>query len=54
MEESESEHLPQPTNLGNRGKPDLFDEWMDSIERLDAFVTDKPTDMKKKLQIVWM
>ena len=54
MEESESKHLPQPTNLGNRGKPDLFYEWMDSIERLDAFVTDKPTDMKKKLQIVWM
>ena len=42
MEESESEHLPQPTYLGN----DLFDEWMNSIERLDAFVTDNPTDMK--------
>ena len=26
MEESESEHLPQPTYLGNRGKHDLFDE----------------------------
>ena len=46
MEESESEHLPQPTYLGNRGKHDLFDEWMDSIEHLDAFVTDNPTDMK--------
>ena len=45
MEESESEHLPQPTYLGNRGKHDLFDEWMDSIEHLDAFVTDKPADM---------
>ena len=26
MEESVSEHLPQPTYLGNRGKHDLFDE----------------------------
>jgi len=24
----------------------LFDEWMDSIERLDAFVTNKPIDME--------
>ena len=48
MEESESEHLPQPTYLGNRGKHDLFDEWMDSIERLDAFVTDNPIDMENK------
>ena len=46
MEESESEHLPQSTYLGNRGKHDLFDEWMDSIECLDAFVTDNPTDVK--------
>ena len=46
MEGGELEHLPQHTYLGNRGKHDLFDEWMDSIERLYAFVTDKPTDMK--------
>ena len=46
MEESESKHLPQPTYLGNRGKHDLFDEWMDSIEHLDAFVTVNPTDME--------
>ena len=46
MEEIESEHLPQPTYLGNRGKHDLFDEWMDSIKRLDAFVTDNPIDME--------
>ena len=45
-ERSELEHLPQPTDLGNRGKHDQFDEWMDSIERLDAFVTNKPTNMK--------
>ena len=32
--------------MGNRGKHDLFDEWMDSIERLDAFVTVNPTDME--------
>ena len=46
MEGGESEHLPQHTYLGNKGKHDLFDEWMDSIERLYAFVTDKPTDME--------
>ena len=46
MEGEESEHLPQHTYLGNKGKHDLFDEWMDSIERLYAFVTDKPTDME--------
>ncbi|KAL0005257.1 hypothetical protein SO802_012818 [Lithocarpus litseifolius] len=40
MEKSESKHLPQPIYLGNRGKHDLFDEWMDSIECLDAFMTD--------------
>ena len=46
IEEKEPKHLPQPTDLGSRSKHDLFDEWMDSIERLDAFVTDKPIDMK--------
>ena len=29
-----------------RSKHDLFDEWMYSIEHLDAFVTDKPIDME--------
>ena len=46
IEGSEPEHLPQPTNLGNRGKYKLFDEWIDNMERLDAFVTNKPTDME--------
>ena len=46
MERSESEHLPQHTYLGNRGKHNLFDEWMDSIERLYTFVTNEPTDME--------
>ena len=46
MEGGESKHLPQHTYLGNRGKHYLFNEWMDSIECLDAFVTDKPTDME--------
>ena len=46
MEGNEPEHLLQPTNLGNRGKYELFDEWMDSIEHLDAFMTNKPTDME--------
>ena len=46
MERSESKHLPQHTYLGNRGKHNLFDEWMDSIERLYTFVTNEPTDME--------
>ena len=46
MEENESEHLSQPTDLGNRDKHDLFDEWMDSIECLDAFLTNNPIDME--------
>ena len=46
MEESKSEHLLQSTNLGNKDKHDLFKEWMDNIECLDAFVTNKPTDME--------
>ena len=46
MEGGESEHLPQHIYLDNKGKHDLFDEWMDSIERLDAFVTNKPTNME--------
>ena len=32
--------------MGNKGKHDLFDEWTDSIECLDAFVANKPTDME--------
>ena len=46
MEGGESEHLPQHTNLCNKGKRNLFDERMDSIECMDAFVTNKPTDME--------
>ena len=46
MEGGESKNLPQPTYLGNKGKHNLFDEWMDSIEHLDAFVIDKPTDIE--------
>ncbi|KAK9984329.1 hypothetical protein SO802_033854 [Lithocarpus litseifolius] len=44
--EGEPKHLLQPTNLGNKSKHELFDEWMDSIERLNAFETVKPTDME--------
>jgi len=51
IEESKLENLPQSTDLCNRSKCDLFDEWMDSIERLDAFVTDKPTDMEVEEEI---
>ena len=46
MEGGESEHLPQHTYLSNKVKQGLFDEWMDSIEHLDAFVNDKPIDME--------
>ena len=46
MEGGESEHLPQHTYVGNKGKYDLLDEWMDSIKRLDAFEFSKPTDME--------
>ena len=46
MEGGESEHLPQHTCLGNKGKHDLFDEWIDTIERLNALVIDKPIDME--------
>ena len=46
MEGGELEHLPQQTYLDNKGKHGLFDEWMDSIECLDAFVTDKPIVME--------
>ena len=46
MEGGELEHLLQQTYLGNKGKHGLFNEWMDSIECLDAFVTDKPIVME--------
>ena len=46
MEGNELEYLPQYIHPSNKGKQDLFSEWMDSIERLDAYVTDKPTDME--------
>ena len=46
IKESKLENLPQSIDLCNRSKCDLFDEWMDSIERLDAFLTDKPIDME--------
>ena len=51
IEESKSKQLPQSTDLCNRSKHDLFDEWMDSIEHLDAFVTDKPIDMEVEEEI---
>ena len=51
IEDNKSEHLPQSTNLGNKDKHNLFDEWMDSIEHLDAFMTDKPTDIEVKEEI---
>ena len=46
MKGGKSKHLPQHTYLGNKGKYDLFDEWMDIIEPLNAFVIDKPINME--------
>ena len=46
MERNELEYIPQYIRLSNKGKKDLFEEWMDSIERLDAYVFDKPIDME--------
>ncbi|KAK9987912.1 hypothetical protein SO802_028151 [Lithocarpus litseifolius] len=46
MERNKLEYLPQYIHPSNKGKQDLFGEWMDSVERMDAFVTDKPTDME--------
>ena len=46
MESNESEYLPQNIHLSNRGKQDLFGEWMDSIKHLDAYVINKLTDME--------
>ena len=46
MEGNELEYLPQYIHQSNKGKQDLFGEWMDSIEHLDAYVSDKPIDME--------
>ena len=46
MEGNESEYLAYYVFPSNKGTQNLFGEWMDSIERLDAYVTDKPTDME--------
>ena len=46
MEGIESKYLPQYIHLSSKGKYDMFGEWMDNIEHLDAYVTDKPTDME--------
>ncbi|KAL0010891.1 hypothetical protein SO802_005999 [Lithocarpus litseifolius] len=46
MEGSESEYFPQYVHLSNKGRQDLFGEWMDSIELLDGYAFDKPTDME--------
>ncbi|KAK9986942.1 hypothetical protein SO802_031893, partial [Lithocarpus litseifolius] len=42
---SPAPHIEEEDDIDARGKHDLFDEWMNSIERFDAFMTDKPTDM---------
>ena len=46
MEGNESECLPQYIHPSSEGKQDLFGECMDSIERLDTYMTDKPTNME--------
>ena len=42
---SESEYLPQYVCPSNKGRQDLFGEWMDNIEQLEDYVFDKPTNM---------
>ena len=46
MERNEPKYLPQNIHLSNKGKQDLFGEWMDSIKHLDAYVINKLTDME--------
>ena len=46
MEGNESEYLTHYVFPSDKGRQDLFGEWMDSIKRLDAYVTNKPTDME--------
>ena len=46
MEGNESKYLPQYIHPSNKGKQDLFGEWNDSIECLDAYVIGKPIDME--------
>ena len=46
MEGNESEYHPEYIHPSNKGKQDLFGEWMDRIEHLDAYVTDKPIDIE--------
>ena len=46
MEWNKSEYLPQYIHSSNKRKQDLFGEWMDSIEHLDAFVTNKRTNIE--------
>ena len=46
MEGNELEYLPQYILPSNKGKQDLFGEWMDNIEHLDTFMIDKPTDIE--------
>ena len=46
MEGNELEYLAYYVFPSNKGTQNLFGEWMDSIEHLDAYVTGKPTDME--------
>ena len=46
MEGNKSKYFPQYIHLISKGKRDLLREWMDIIERLDAYVFDKLADME--------
>ena len=46
MEGNESKYFPQYIHLSNKRKQDLFGEWMDNIEHLDAYVSDKLANME--------
>ena len=46
MECSGSEYFPQYIHPSNKGKQDLFGEWIDNIEQLDGYVFDKLANME--------
>ena len=46
MEGSKSEYFPQYVRPSNKGRQDLFGEWMDSIECLVGYAFDKPAYME--------
>ena len=46
MEGNKLKYFPQYICPSNKGKQGLLGEWIDSIERLDAYVSDMPIDIE--------